>query len=131
MAAVRVIPNELGLQQLLKSPTGGVARALARKAIKVETIAKVIITEDGLVDTGRYRASIAWRLGRDGLGLYADVGSNLDYARFLEEGTSPHEIRPRTKQALFWKGADHPWARVRHPGTKPYRVLARALRRAV
>lgn len=131
MAAVRVIPNELGLRQLLSSPTGGVARALARKAIQVESLAKVIATEEGLVDTGRYRASIAWRLGRDGLGLYADIGSNVDYARYLEQGTPPHEIRPVSKRALFWKGAEHPYARVRHPGTRAYRVLARALQRAI
>lgn len=128
MAAVRVVANEPGLRELLNS--SGIARALAAKAIKVETAAKIIITEEGLVDTGRYRSSISWRLGRDGLGLYADVGSNVDYAPFIERGTPPHEIRPRRKQALFWKGADHPVARVRHPGTKPYRVLARALHRA-
>lgn len=131
MATVRVVPNPAALEALLRSPNGGVARDLARKAIKVETAAKIIATEDGLVDTGRYRASIAWRLGADARGLFAQIGSAVPYARYLEFGTPPHQIRPRTKRALFWPGAEHPWASVQHPGTRAYSVLRRALRRAL
>lgn len=131
MAAVRVLPNQQGLAELLTSPFGAVAQALARKAIAVETAAKVIATEEGLVDTGRYRASISWRLGRDSLGLYADIGSAVPYAGFIEQGTLAHEIRPVNKKALYWKGAPHPVRVVHHPGTRAYRVLTRALLRAV
>lgn len=41
------------------------------------------------------------------------------YALFVELGTAPHKIFPRTAKALFWKGAAHPVASVNHPGTKP------------
>jgi len=37
---------------------------------------------------------------------------------FVEYGTEPHIIRPRTKQALWWPGARHPVKMVRHPGTQ-------------
>lgn len=130
MAAVRVIPNQQGLAELLGSPFGAVAQALARKAVAVETAAKVIATQERLVNTGRYRASISWRLGRDSIGLYAEIGSTVPYAAFLEQGTPPHDIRPRNKRALAWKGATHPVKVVRHPGTRPYHVLVRALLRA-
>lgn len=120
--------DEAALRRLLNGPQSGVARALARKAIATETAAKQIATSEGLVDTGRYRASISWRLGQDGQGLFAEIGSKVPYARFLEEGTRPHTIRPRTKKALAWKTARHPVKLVHHPGTKPYRVLVRALR---
>lgn len=37
-------------------------------------------------------------------------------ALFLEEGTPPHIIRPRSKKALWWEGLAHPVSFVRHPG---------------
>lgn len=120
--------DEAALRRLLNGRNSGVARALARKAVATETAAKQIITAEGLVDTGRYRSSIAWRLGEDGQGLYALIGSKVPYAGFIEFGTRPHVIRPKTKRALAWKGAEHPVRLVHHPGTKPQHVLHRALR---
>jgi hypothetical protein len=73
-------------------------------------------------------------MDRDARGLYVDIGSNLPYAKYMEEGTPPHIIRakgrPAGKNALFWKGARHPVKRIRHPGTKAYRYLRRALKAA-
>lgn len=37
---------------------------------------------------------------------------------FVEYGTRPHIIRPRSKQALWWPGAHHPVKKVYHPGTQ-------------
>lgn len=37
---------------------------------------------------------------------------------FVEYGTRPHIIRPRTKQALWWPDAHHPVRQVYHPGTQ-------------
>jgi len=50
----------------------------------------------------------------------------VNYALYVHEGTRPHIIRPRTKKALFWKGAAHPVKLVHHPGTKPNRFLSEA-----
>ena len=50
-------------------------------------------------------------------------GTNIQYAPGLEFGTSPHEIRPKTAKALYWKGADHPVKVVHHPGNRPYPFL--------
>lgn len=119
--------DEAALRRLLTGRQSGVARMLASKAVQVESAAKRIATAEGLVDTGRYRSSISWRLGEDGQGLYAEIGSAVPYARYLEEGTRPHVIRPRSAKALWWKGAEHPVALVHHPGTRAYRVLQRAL----
>jgi hypothetical protein len=56
------------------------------------------------------------------------VGSlDCNYATDVEMGTSPHVIKPRFKQALYWEGADHPVARVNHPGTPPMPYLRPAL----
>ena len=45
------------------------------------------------------------------------------YALWVEQGTGPHVILPKTKKALFWKGASHPVRMVFHPGTKPHPYL--------
>ena len=128
MAAVHFY--DANLTRLLSGPDGPVARDLARRAGRVESAAKLTATGAPRVQTGRYRASINWRLGRDTRGLFAEIGSRVPYAYFLEFGTPPHEIRPRFKKALSWRGALHPVKRVRHPGTRAYLVLTRALRAA-
>jgi hypothetical protein len=56
------------------------------------------------------------------------VGSlDCNYATDVELGTSPHVIKPRFKRALYWPGADHPVAKVNHPGTAPMPYLRPAL----
>jgi hypothetical protein len=55
------------------------------------------------------------------------IGTELDYAKFVIEGTRPHDIYPRDKKALFWPGARHPVTHVHHPGTKPNPFLEEAL----
>jgi len=114
------------LERLLKGPDGPVARELGQRAVRIESSAKLIATGAPRVQTGRYRSSITWRLGADARGLFAQIGSNVAYARFLEDGTPPHIIQPRVKQALSWPTARHPVRLVRHPGTRAYRVLQRA-----
>ena len=52
-------------------------------------------------------------------GLEGEVGPNLDitpYARWVHDGTDPYIIRPKNKEALYWKGALHPVRLVHHPG---------------
>ena len=58
------------------------------------------------------------------LGWRIDVGANKSYAYFVHQGTHPHDIYPKNKQALafFWPKAFFGYAvfaHVRHPGTRP------------
>ncbi|MET8826098.1 hypothetical protein ABZX40_13580 [Streptomyces sp. NPDC004610] len=56
------------------------------------------------------------------------VGSlDCNYATDVELGTPAHVILPSNKKALYWPGADHPVARVNHPGTDPQPYLRPAL----
>ena len=83
------------------------------------------------VDTGRLRASIRMESRRTfTLKTVWTVGSDVYYAPYVNDGTRPHVIRPKTKQALrFMVGGRVVFARVvNHPGTRPNPFLDRALR---
>lgn len=74
--------------------------------------------------TGRLRDSLRAEVQ----GKVLRVGSlDCNYATDVELGTAAHVILPRNKKALFWPGADHPVARVNHPGTPPNPYLRPAL----
>ncbi len=94
--------DDQALAALLHGPGGETARYLATVGVKLESQMKVNVTAGGpsgqgpRVRTGRLRSSITWQVGEDGAGLYVDAGTNVDYGRFLEEGTD--RMRP------------HPWA---------------------
>lgn len=78
----------------------------------------------GPIDTGDYVSSIdTERLQPHGWRVIARDRK----AAWIEFGTRPHEIRPRTKKALWWPGAPHPMARIWHPGTAPTENMAEAL----
>lgn len=122
---------------VLNDPNGPVGRHIGRVGARAESAAKVIATQEKLVRSGRYRASIAWRRGRDGNGQFVEVGSAVPHASLLERGTAPHRILPRRPAyALFWThGADRGWvvpgrpvASVNHPGNRAYEVIRRAIR---
>jgi len=83
-----IIFNEGPLHELLNGPQGPVARDLSLRAIRVEAAAKQnashpppsVPGSGPAVRTGRLRSSITWQVFADGEGLYADIGSNVEYA---------------------------------------------------
>lgn len=103
------------------------ARELRNAGRQVVNRAKVLAP----VDTGRLRASIEGRLNRTWtLRPQFTVGSNVEYASYVHDGTRPHIIRPRNARALrFVVGGQVVYARVvHHPGTAARPFLDRALR---
>jgi phage gpG-like protein len=123
------ILNPAGLAEVLASPAGPVYKDLLVRAIRVESRAKLNASgrPGPRVNTGRLRASITHRVFSSPSGAFAEVGTNVEYAAFVEYGTGPHTITARNKQALYWKGAAHPVRSVQHPGNRPYPFLRPAL----
>lgn len=88
-----LIWDQAALFAVLNSPSGFVARDLARRAVLVESEAKRIASQPPpsrrgtgpSVRTGRLRSSITWALGEDSGGIYADIGTNVEYAPYLED----------------------------------------------
>lgn len=81
------------------------------------------------------KATVRKKSGRLAASLVSEVhdkvlrvgSTDCNYATDVEMGTAAHIITPSNKKALFWPGADHPVARVNHPGTRPYPYLRPAL----
>lgn len=78
--AARFVANTPAIEELLNRPDGVVGQSIVRSLLRIERAAKRRCP----VDTGRLRASITNRLGRDTEGLYGDVGTNVDYAPHVE-----------------------------------------------
>jgi len=103
-----IVFNEGPLHELLNGPQGPVARDLALRAIRVESAAKQnashpppsVPGSGPAVRTGRLRSSITWQVFADGEGLYADIGSNVEYAGYVELGTERMAPRPYLRPAL-------------------------------
>ena len=117
---------------------------MARSGVRIDPSARAHVDaaiNDWLSDTigpailGDARSLVPKRSGRLAESLRAEVqrkvlrvGSlDCNYAVDVEMGTAPHVILPNAKKALSWPDADHPVARVNHPGTKPQPYLRPAL----
>jgi hypothetical protein len=90
--------NDRELFELLASEHGAVGRDLTRRAIRVHSHAVSICP----VDTGNLRSSITWQLEGGGIeeGISAIVGTNVEYAGYVEEGTRYMAARPYLKPSL-------------------------------
>lgn len=95
-STVEVKIDQAAVNKLLTGRDGDVAKMLLRGAIQVETAAKRLCP----VDTGRLRSSITHELGQDGGGLFALIGTNVEYALFIELGTSRMGAQPFLRPAL-------------------------------
>lgn len=79
-----------------------ISKELERRAIRVEGAAKQACP----VDTGRLRASITHQLGQDGEGLLADIGTDVEYAPYVEFGTRFMAAQPFLRPALGSAGGE-------------------------
>lgn len=112
---------------LSRTIRGASRRELETAARQVLNRAKVLAP----VDTGRLRASIRIEARRTAtLRSKFVIGSDVFYAPYVNDGTRPHIIRPRTKQALrFRVGGRTVFAKVvHHPGTRARPFLDDALK---
>lgn len=77
-----------------------VRKALEEIGIEAEAHAKEIITEKGAVDTGRLRNSITHAVGEKDGSIAVYVGTNVEYAPWVESGTSKMKERPFIRPAI-------------------------------
>ena len=99
--------NGAALAELFTSPSGEVAKDLQRRALQVDNAAKRLCPVGTPESTGkkgyrggRLRSSITNEIGQDGEGLVAVIGTNVEYAPYVELGTSKMAAQPFLLPAL-------------------------------
>ena len=123
-------PYPAQFQTFLTSPRHDIGKYLYRCGRSLRSSAKRTVPRD----TGRLGASINIQSYKKGpLSAEITVGSNLNYAYYVHEGTHPHQIRSRPGRVLQFvhNGRVVYATKVHHPGTKPTRFLSEHLRTAI
>lgn len=121
MAILRI--DWRAVDRMLNSPTGMVGRDCQQRADRTAARARQFAP-------GSMSDRIAPPVVRGGPGgPSADITVRHPAVGYVINGTPPHQIRPRTRQALrFTVGGRVVFARlVNHPGTKPNDFLNKAL----
>lgn len=139
--AGRVVVDPVALAALLRGPRGPIYRRLVEDGAAVRLVARRNVGVSKLDPVprkvlrrpGTLRDSIVSRVVQFPSGIGCAVGSyTVPYALMHHEGTPPHDITPKGNGFLIFHwpkaGGVVYLKRVRHPGTKPNRYLADALR---
>ena len=85
------------IDSLLQSPSGPTGRHVFKLGVNVQSRAKMLCP----VDTGRLRSSIQTTSPKEtGTGVTVRIGSNVNYARYVELGTRRMRARPYLRPAL-------------------------------
>lgn len=102
MADVTIKLDKRAVQAQLTGPGGAIARDLLRRGQRVENKAKRLAP----VDEGRLRGSITTEVRGGDASLVVRVGSNLEYAVYVHEGTGIYAgkgyIYPKRGRYLVW-----------------------------
>lgn len=116
--------------ELLRSPQGPVWNDIFRRGKAVENRAKRLVP----VNNGRLKQSITTEMSIENGAPVAKVGTNVEYALFVHEGTGIYgprriPIRPVRAKALRFKpkGSKEFIYRKRSAGSPPKRFLTDAL----
>jgi hypothetical protein len=127
--AVKIILDHVALFELLRSPTGAVARDAKKRGDRVQELARLLAPKR----TGRLAASIRVRLVPRLSGVAVEVGSSLDYALYQHEGTGIYGPRHRPIRPTGRLGVlvfEHHGVRVyarQVSGARPTKFLEHAL----
>lgn len=89
-------PNVSGVLTVRGPASGAMARDLLRRGYKVEAQAK----HDAPVDTGRLQASIKVEEGTPESSIGVEIGSDVNYAHWVHDGTKYMRARPFLLRAL-------------------------------
>lgn len=112
---------------VLKATAEQKLRALEAVGIQAEGDVKDEITDLGAVDTGRLRSSIAHQVDGDSV----EVGTNVDYAIYVHEGTGKYAIGGGTpKERWVYRDPATGEFRMGYP-QKPRRFIKNAIERGL
>ena len=115
------------MARLTRTGRKKVEQKLLKKGLQVERYAKQFCP----VDSGRLRSSITTKLDQRGKTPIVRIGTDVEYAPFIEFGTEPYKITPDEAEALKWtdpETGEEVFAKeVQHPGIPAQPFLVPAL----
>lgn len=128
MARTRITLDKKAIARL-KANGGDIDRFTQHVAGQARDRAKLNLTSDGSVDTGRLRNSVqSQRFPSSSRRINYQVGTKLDYGIYLERGTRDHG--PRTAKVLRFKGKNGAFVFAKRvKGIRATRWLSRVLSR--
>lgn len=124
------------LDQLLRHPNGTVGQHLRHLGAAATKEANKLANAElqrGTPPAG-YHGGFESHVERGTRGLRMRLSNRSRVATYIEAGTPPHVIVAKRARVLAWKAADGGMRfakSVHHPGTRAYRILERAVRKAV
>lgn len=128
---VYIVLDRVGLFQLLRSPSGAVARDAKERGRRVQELARVLAPKR----TGRLAESITVRMVPRLTGIAVQVGTGVDYAKFQHDGTGVHgprhvPIRARRGKVMVFQVNGHTVFAKSVSGAPATKFLEHALRAA-
>lgn len=96
-AAGNLVIIEDNTKQIEQALNKAIAKALEEIGMRAESAAKKNLTASGAVDTGRLRASVTHQLDTSTDSVY--IGTNVEYAPYIELGTRKMKARPYLRPA--------------------------------
>jgi|SRR5882757_5911972 len=127
---VRQEINSSQINKQLKGPTGALAKELLRKGLRIQNAAKKRCP----VDQGRLRASITLKIVTEAGILKAEIGTDVDYALYVHNGTglfgpTSSQIFPQRGKFMVFqpKGSSQSVFATHTSGQKPVPFLNDAL----
>jgi hypothetical protein len=132
VAATVVVVMDDAAVNVFRGWAGPIGRSVERLAKETVYRQKLLANKR----TGAMMVGIHYDKKTFARGIGFDAGSNAPYALFVEEGTNPHKIVPKTPGGMlvfYWAkvGTIVHLRSVKHPGNRPYKFLARGLERAL
>ncbi|MDG3442467.1 hypothetical protein [Nitrospirillum amazonense] len=113
------------VQQFPDAVRLSIQRRVYGEAVRLQNVLKNDALNGGIVKarTKRLRNSVHIDTEVAGDRVITYVGTDVEYAKYLEEGTAAHEIRAKHAKALaFMVGGDLIFRKkVQHPGTPAFR----------
>lgn len=92
-------------EEIAKAMNEALVVALEEAGLLAEGFAKDNLTRNHSVDTGRLRASVTHQISEDEKAVY--VGTNVEYAPYVELGTERSKAKPYLKPAASEHGSEY------------------------
>jgi hypothetical protein len=124
--------HQSALDNMLRRPTGTVGQFLGKYGRAATLEARNLADAELNRKDGTYHNGFVSQVMTTGGELRLRTSNRAPHATYIEAGTQPHVIVVKNAKALHWKDStgDHFATTVHHPGTRAYRILERAVRKA-